>query len=171
MRGTFLETSVLWDAASAPTVTADIDTVRTVPTLNSAVLGSIAGGTYFGAPGMFFTLGEHRFRRGAALPAHRRRRRDVQIPPNTVPVEVTSLGTSDWVSVFRLDNPLASGGEIVKDEYTGHATNNNAGWHHLRGDHFDQFGGSTRRGDRSSASPPTWRSTTGTTRGPVRRSR
>jgi hypothetical protein len=52
---------------------------------------------------------------------------DTQIPPNTVPIEVTGLGTDDWVSVFRLDNPLASGGEIVRDEYTGHATSNDAG--------------------------------------------
>jgi len=125
-RGSFAETSVLWDAISSPTVTADIDTVRTVPTLSSAVLGNIAGGTYFGAPGMFFTLaniasGEEKLYQlvddlGVT-----------QTPPNTVPVAVTSMGTGDWVSVFRLDAALTSGGQIVKNEYTGHATNNNAG--------------------------------------------
>ena len=125
-RGTFLDTEQVGDAPSTPTVSADIDTVRSVPTLPSAPLGNIAGGIYFGAPGMFFVLAniasgsEQSYQLVDDLGV-------VQSPPNTVPVEVTSLGLNDWVSVFRLDNPLASGGQIVKNDYTSHATNNAAG--------------------------------------------
>lgn len=126
VRGTWVDTEQVGDAPSAPTVTADIDTVRAIPTLPSAVLGNIAGGTYYGAPGMFFTLaniasGEEKLYQlvddlGVT-----------QTPPNTVSVEVTALGINDWVSVFRLTAALSSGGKIVKNEYTGHALNNNAG--------------------------------------------
>lgn len=125
-RGTFLDTEQVGDTETGPTVTADIDTVRSIPTLPSAVLGNIAGGVYFGAPGMFFTLaniasGE------AQLYQLVDDLGEVQVPPNTVTVEVTGLGIDDWVSVFRLDAALSSGGQIVKNEYTSHATNNAAG--------------------------------------------
>lgn len=125
VRGTWVDTEVVGDAPTGPTVTADIDTVRAVPTLPTAVLGNIAGGTYFAAPGMFFTLaniasGEEKlYQLTDDLGI-------TQSPPNTVPVEVTALGILDWVSVFRLDAALSAGGKIVKTDYTGHATLNDA---------------------------------------------
>ncbi len=126
MRGTFTASNTVGDAPSSPTDFATIGSVRSIPTLPSAVLGTIAGGTYFGSPGMFFTL--------ANIASGEEQSYQLvddngvtQVPPNTVNITATSLGVGDWVSVFRLNNPLSSGGQIVKNDYTSHATNNVAG--------------------------------------------
>ena len=123
VRGAFTVSNIVGDAASGPTDFATIQTVRVIPTLKFAPLGNLAGTLWQGAPGMAPVL--------ANIASGREQDYSlidddgtVQNPPNTVAVEVTSLGTDDWVSVFRLTAPFSSGGVIDKDDYGSHASNN-----------------------------------------------
>jgi len=123
VRGTFTGTEAITDTSTG--VGARVST-RTIPTLKFAPLGNMAGTLWQGAPGMVPVL--------ANIAAGREQDYTltddngvVQNPPNTVNVEVTSVAVDDWVSVFRLTAPLASGGLIDRDDYASHATNNAIG--------------------------------------------
>lgn len=123
VRGTFTATNTLGDAPSSPTVTATIDSTRTITTPKTAPLGTFAGGTYFGAPGLAFILaniasGEENSYQLTDDDGNQ------QVPPQQVSVAVTGLQIGDRVAVFRL---TGAGGTIVKNEYTSAATGNNAG--------------------------------------------
>lgn len=126
-RGTFGNGNTIGDAPSAPTVTATIAaSPRTIPTLKFAPLGNLAGTLFQAAPGMVPVL--------ANIAPGREQDYSLidddgitQTPPNTVPVAITSVAVDDWVSVFRLDAPFTSGGQIVKNEYTSDNTLNVAG--------------------------------------------
>ena len=123
VRGTFTGTEIITDTSTG---SASRVSTRTIPTLKFAPLGNMAGTLWQGAPGMVPIL--------ANIASGRAQDYTlidddgvVQNPPNTVTVEVTSVAVDDWVSVFRLTAPLASGGLVDRDEYASHATNNTIG--------------------------------------------
>jgi hypothetical protein len=126
VRGTFQDNEVLNDSGSGVADILASGGIRVIPTLKFAPLGNLAGTLWQGAPGMAPIL--------ANIASGREQDYSlvdddgvVQNPPNTVAVEVTSLGVGDWVSVFRLTAPFASGGVIDKDDYASHASNNVTG--------------------------------------------
>lgn len=121
VRGSFTAGNVLGDAASAPTDSATIDSVRQVSPVTASPLGTFAGGTFFGAPGITLTT--------ANLAAGDEQAYQLiddngstQIPPNTVAVEVTNLVSGDTVAVFR-----RTGAAIDKTDFTTAGGANNQG--------------------------------------------
>jgi len=122
VRGTFT-TEVVGDASSGPTDFATITSVRTIATPKTSPLGTYAGGTFFGAPGVVPVL--------ASIGAGEANNYilvdddgDTQSPPIQVSITVGSLAAGVRASVFRL---LVAGGAIDKDEYASHNTNNTEG--------------------------------------------
>jgi len=91
------------------TVTATVDSVRTINPTKQSPLGTFAGGTMFAAPGVWLT-------NYAADQSFQLIDDDgtVQIPPNTVSVSVTNTRAGDRIGVYRT-NP---DGTLKKDEYT-----------------------------------------------------
>jgi hypothetical protein len=93
------------------TVTANVSTVRTINAVKPSPFGTFAGGTLFGAPGVWLTnyAADQSFQltddNGVA-----------QLPPNTVSVAVTNTRAGDRIGVFRI-----SAGVIVKNDYTATA--------------------------------------------------
>lgn len=120
VRGTFSDAENLGDTESAPTVTAAIDTVRNIATPKTSPLGTYAGGTFFGAPGVAPVLAsigsgeENAYQLIDDLG-------ETQSPPTQVSILVSSLEVGVRAAVFRL---LVAGGDIDKDEYTSHNTAN-----------------------------------------------
>lgn len=122
VRGTFT-TEVVGDAASGPTDFATVTTVRNIATPKTSPLGTYAGGTFFGAPGVVPVLASI----GAGEANNYILVDDdgvTQSPPVQVSITVGSLESGVRAAVFRL---LAADGEIDKDEYTSHNTNNTEG--------------------------------------------
>ena len=120
VRGTFQTGAAnLGDTATSPTVTADIDTIRVVAPVSAAPLGTFAGGSFFGAPGVALTIANLI---SADTQAYQLIDDDgnIQVPPNTVAVEVTNLVVGDRVGVYRI---AAAGGAVVKNEFSGAAGN------------------------------------------------
>jgi len=78
--------------------------------VKAAPFGTYAGGTFFGAQGVWITnyAANQVFQLidGDG---------DTQTPPNTVYVEVSAIVSGDRVGVFKLDGP---GGDVEKDTYT-----------------------------------------------------
>lgn len=124
VRGTFINDEQITDTSTGQ---ADVfGDPRTIPTLKFAPLGNMAGTLFQGAPGMAPVL--------ANIATGREQDYTlidddgtVQNPPNTVTVQATAVAVDDWVSIFRLDAPLSSGGVINKDEYTSDNTANVVG--------------------------------------------
>jgi len=113
VRGTFeTGTGQLGDAPTGPTVTADIDSIRTIVPVADSPLGTFAGGKFFGAPGVCMTIANllagdvqnYQFIDDDG---------DTQIPPNVQSIEITNLVAGDRVSAYKLD-----GSEIDKDQYS-----------------------------------------------------
>lgn len=126
VRGTFSAGEQILDTSTGDGDILAAAGIRVIPTLKFAPLGNLAGTLWQGAPGMAPIL--------ANVASGREQDYSliddngvVQNPPNTVSVTVTSLGIDDWVSVFRLDAPFSSGGQIDKDDYGSHASNNVTG--------------------------------------------
>ena len=98
-----------------------ISAQTTYTPVKAAPLGTFAGGTFFGAQGVWIE-------NYAAADAKKFQLIDssgvTQSPPNTVAVEVTSVASGDSVSVFVLES---AGGDIKKDQYTGASTGNDSG--------------------------------------------
>ncbi len=102
VRGTF-QTGVanLGDARSGPTVTADIDSIRTITPVSSAPFGTFPGASkFFMAAGLTPTAAEM-----AAGEAQKFSTIDddgvTRAPPNKQTVEVTNLISGDTVAIFR----------------------------------------------------------------------
>ncbi len=123
VRGTFQDNEILNDSSTGVADIIASGGIRVIPTLKFAPLGNMAGTLFQGAPGMVPVLAEIAVGREQDYTLI-----DddgtVQNPPNTVTVEATAVAVDDWVSIFRLDQPLSAGGVIDKDEYTSHNTNN-----------------------------------------------
>lgn len=105
-------------AQGSYTVFAAVDTVRTITPTKAAPFGTFAGGTFFGAPGVWITNlfagDEQAFQLIDDLGV-------VQTPPNTVSVNVTNTITGDTVAVFRRVSSTP-GSDIDRDEYAPNAT-------------------------------------------------
>jgi len=90
------------------TVTANVSSIRTINPTKQSPFGTFAGGTLFGAPGVWLTnyAANQSFQliddNGVT-----------QIPPNTVSVNVTNTRAGDRIGVFRID----VNGDIVKNDY------------------------------------------------------
>lgn len=97
---------------------ATVDTVRTITPTKAAPFGTFAGGSFFGAPGVWvtdlFAGDEQAFQLIDDLGV-------VQTPPNTVSVNVTNTISGDTVGVFRRvsTTPLS---DIDRAEYNPNAT-------------------------------------------------
>ena len=91
-----------------------ITAVTIVAPIKASPFGTFAGGTFFGAPGVFVT-------NMAAADVQNFQLIDdngnVQVPPQAVAVTVRGLVVGDRVGVFRLDAPFP-GGAIVRNRYT-----------------------------------------------------
>jgi hypothetical protein len=95
------------------------DEVTPYTPIKVAPFGTFAGGTFFGARGVWLTnyAANQTFQLTDADG-------DTQNPPNLVYVDVTSLVSGDSVMVAVLDAPA---GDIEKDTYTGAASGNGSG--------------------------------------------
>lgn len=111
-RGTFLDTEVIGDAATGPTVTADVDTVRSITPVKACPFGIFAGGKWFLAPGVVLD------NRAGADANNYECTDDLGTTGIAEPVQVTLLigntRIKDWVSLLRLDGV---GGVVEKDYY------------------------------------------------------
>jgi hypothetical protein len=96
---------------------ATVASTRTIPPVKVSPFGTLAGGVIFGAPGVLLT---------DILSAESQNFQlidddgTVRTPPITIQVTVNGLHASanDRVAVFELDNPFASNGQIIKNQYT-----------------------------------------------------
>jgi hypothetical protein len=86
--------------------------------VKASPLGTFAGGTYFGARGVWIEGYDSEDAKSFQLIDSGG---DTQTPPNVVSIKVTALGSADRVAVFVL---TAAEGEIKKDTYSSHAANN-----------------------------------------------
>jgi len=87
----------------------------------AAPLGTFAGGTFFGAQGVWLdtdTVHSSDVKSYQLIDANGTTRN----PPNQQTLKVTDVASGDRVSVFR-----TSGGDILKTQYTSHASSNAAG--------------------------------------------
>jgi hypothetical protein len=95
-------------------VTATVASLRTITPVPASPFGTLAGGVFFGAPGVTLTT--------SAVAAGDEQNYQLidddgvtQVPPNAVSVSVTNLLCGDAVAVFRL---TGAGGDINKTEFT-----------------------------------------------------
>jgi len=100
------------------TVEVSVQTERGIAAVKAAPFGTFAGGTFFGAPGVWildlFVGDEQAFQLIDDLGA-------TQSPPNTVAITVTNLLAGDSVGVFRRINTNA-GSDVDRLEYTSTGT-------------------------------------------------
>jgi len=125
-RGTFSDAEVLGDAPSTPTVTADIDTVRSITPVKSCPFGIFAGGKWFLAPGVVVD------NRQSADANNYECTDDLGNTGIAEPVQVSlvigNTRVKDWVTIHRL---TGSGGIVEKTYYSidtggsGHAKGDN----------------------------------------------
>jgi hypothetical protein len=96
------------DTFGGSTVTANVSTVRTINPTKQSPFGTFAGGTLFGAPGVWLT-------NFSANQSYQLIDDNgvTQIPPNTVSINVTNTRLGDRIGVFRIDGS----GNIIKNEY------------------------------------------------------
>lgn len=97
---------------------ATVDTERLITAVKAAPFGTFAGGTFFGAPGVWildlFAGDEQAFQLVDDLGA-------TQSPPNTVSIVVTNLVSGDTVAVFRRVSATA-GSDVDRAEYNPNAS-------------------------------------------------
>lgn len=97
---------------------ATVDVERAITPVKAAPFGTFAGGTFFGAPGVFiidlFAGDEQAFSLIDDLGV-------AQVPPNTVSILVTNTVSGDTVAVYRRVSATA-GSDIDRAEYNPNAT-------------------------------------------------
>lgn len=134
VQGSFTGTEVIGDAPSAPTDFATATSTRGIAPVKTAPFGSLAGGVFFGAPGVLVT---------DILAAENRNFQLIdddgvtRNPPITITVTVTGTLSDDRVSVHELDAPFGPAANIVKNHYTltaAAATENGIGDSNLEAD-------------------------------------
>lgn len=89
--------------------------------VKASPFGTFAGGTFFGARGVYITNYDSADANSFQLIDSAG---STQAPPNTVPIKITAIAVGDVVAVYRL---LSAGGEIDKTEYSAAATGNTSG--------------------------------------------
>jgi hypothetical protein len=114
VKGTFANNDTIVGQTTGDTARVN-GTPSTITPVKAAPFGSFAGGTFFGAHGVFL-------QNVPSDEANNYQLVDstgtVQIPPNVISVAVSGLSLGDRATIFRLDAPLGSGGLIVKTEHT-----------------------------------------------------
>ena len=126
--GTIARVGDTFASYAASTDGAVVDVARTITPIKAAPFGTFAGGTFFGAPGVWpidFNAGDET---SIQLTDDLG---ETQLPPDTVSVLVTSLISGDSVAVFRRVSATA-GSAIDRAEYNpsgsqGPATSTSAG--------------------------------------------
>jgi len=113
LNGTFSPGETLTGGTSGATTT--LSTVSTRTPTKQSPLGTFAGGTFFGAPGVYLTNMDSADIQNYQLVDDNG---VVQVPPNAVAVTVRGLSIGDRVAVFELDAPFASNGEIIRNKFT-----------------------------------------------------
>jgi hypothetical protein len=88
---------------------------RTIATVKTAPFGSLAGGVFFGAPGVLVTDILAAENRNFSLIDDDGTTRN---PPITITVTVTGTLSDDRVSVHELDAPFGPAANIIKNQYT-----------------------------------------------------
>jgi hypothetical protein len=123
VRGTFQASEAITDTSTGDANILSSGGIRTITTPPAASLGTFAGGTFFGAPGVW--LVDY-----APSSAQAFQLTDdngvVQTPPNTVTISVTNLVSGDTVAVFRRVDATANS-DVDKEEYASDNTLNVAG--------------------------------------------
>lgn len=116
-KGTFDDDETMIGDTTGDTARVNGATETITPT-KSAPFGTFAGGTFFGARGVFLqnvpAAEANNFQLIDSLGV-------VQIPPQVISVAITGLANGDRATIFRLDVALGQGGVIVKTEH-GNAT-------------------------------------------------
>jgi hypothetical protein len=111
VRGTFSDDETTITDSATGTGNIDASGVVTVSPTKQSPFGTFAGGTFFGAPGVFVTDVN-----SADIQAYQLidDLGSVQLPPNEVSIAITGLEANDRAAMFRL---LGAGLEIEKDTY------------------------------------------------------
>jgi len=111
VRGTFVAGTTIADESNGSASIATGGVVIVTPTKQSP-FGTFAGGTFFGAPGVFVTdvasadIQAYQLTDDLGV---------LQLPPNEVAISVTGLNADDRAAIFRL---VGAGGAIDKTTYS-----------------------------------------------------
>lgn len=111
LKGTFSASDIVTGDSSGTTACV-ISASRTITPVKAAPFGTFAGGTFFGARGVFLdNVNDTEAQNYQLIDTEG----TVQVPPNTVTIAVTGLEVNDRATVFRLDG---AAGSIFKTENT-----------------------------------------------------